>query len=103
MSHRVTPRATPTNGGGKAPAKHPWEGNPGWFMEPVRAWKSMRFESQLCGTPTRYQNTSFAAMLTRQRRLDAGSEEAKGYICMPNSVDLPLPGWMGPRPVKVAK
>lgn len=95
MSHTVTPGTTPTNGGAKAPAKHPWEGNPGWFMEPVRAWKSMRFESQLCGLPVRYQNTSYAAMLTRKRRLDAGSEEAKGYISMPNSVDTASPGWIG--------
>ncbi len=101
MSHPVTRSATPTNGGGKAASKaQPWDNNPSWFMEPVRAWTSMRFESQMCKAPARYQNTSYAAMLTRNRRLEAGSEDAKGTLHMPGTRDGSMPSWIGPKPTR---
>ena len=103
MSHPVARNATPTNGGGKAARKaQPWDNNPGWFMEPVWAWKSLRFESKLCKAPERYQNTSYAAMLTRNRRLEAGSEEAKGTLWMPGTRDGAMPAWLGAAPKRMA-
>jgi hypothetical protein len=100
MSHRVTKGATPTTGGVKKAGPFPWDGNPGWFMEPVRAWKSMRFESQMARAKGERPNASYDAMRVRDRRLAAGSEEAKGTLNMPGTRDGAMPAWMGPKPTR---
>lgn len=77
--------------GTSAPVEYP----PGFFTEPVRAWRQLRYDSAEVADKVReYLHNQANARRGREVALATGAGCGNGTMYMPNTPKTLAPGWM---------